>query len=73
MLVYSVALCFISVLAKKSMLNDITFNADSAQVISDEVGADDASANQSEVSTPHYYDAASILEDLEKKDQYDNY
>lgn len=72
-LVYSVALCFISVLAKKSMLNDITFNADSAQVISDEVGADDASANQSEVSTPHYYDAASILEDLEKKDQYDNY
>ena len=72
-LVYSVALCFISVLARKSILNDVAFNSNSPQVISNAIGTENYSQAENEISTPQYYQPLDMLEDIIKKDQYDNY
>ena len=75
-LVYSVALCFISILARKSVLNDITFsnNSASAQMLSSP--SDEASVHNEEVtediSAPVYYQANPMLEELVKRENSEN-
>ncbi len=67
-LVYSCAVCFISFLAKKAVLEDLSYP--SASKLSVVLNADKELESEEEVSVPNYYD---MLERIEDKAQIDEY
>lgn len=67
-LVYSCAVCFISYLAKKAVLEDLSYPT--ASPLSVVLGADSNPENDEEISVPNYYDK---LERMENKAQIDDY
>ena len=67
-LVYSCAVCFISFLAKKAVLEDLSYPSTSP--LSVVLNADDGLESSEEVSVPNYYDK---LERIENKAQIDEY
>ena len=67
-LVYSCAVCFISFLAKKAVLEDLSYPSTSK--LSVVLNADKGLESEEEVSVPNYYD---MLERIEDKAQIDEY
>ena len=67
-LIYSCAVCFISFLAKKAVLEDL--NYPSASKLSVVLGADSDPENDEEISIPNYYDKLERIEDKAQIDEY---